>query len=297
MTTFTSSTFGSYLRKWLVAVGVFELLLAGGFVAGAVLLPDVRGGFLITAGILAVVGLALVIFGVRAGASAAEAARIDQTGLAGTGTITGVTQTGMFLNQNPQVEIDLQVQIPGRAPYPARRKEFVPLILLGRLAPGATVPVKVDPSDSAKVIVDWDHSAPAAVPGVAPPLATGEDETLLQVQGALRASGLQAAQPFAYAQQSQYSVEQLRQYLRANGLSGTATIERIEDTGKTVGDERLFTMEVTVEVPGRQPHRGPASAAMVPKHLVSRMAVGRKVPVKVAADNPDMVMFEWEKLG
>jgi len=31
----------------------------------------------------------------------------------------------MYLNQNPQVELDLLVQLPGRPPYAARRMEFV----------------------------------------------------------------------------------------------------------------------------------------------------------------------------
>ena len=43
--------------------------------------------------------------------------------------------------------MDLLVSIPGRAPYQARRKEFVPLILLGRLSSGPPLPVKVDPAD------------------------------------------------------------------------------------------------------------------------------------------------------
>jgi hypothetical protein len=297
MTTFTSSTFGNYMRKWLVAIGVLELVLAAGFLVAAIFLPVVRGGFVLTAGILGLVGVALVVFGLRAGARADEAERIDRTGLIGQGTITGLTQTGMFLNENPQVEMDLLVQIPGRAPYQATRKEFVPLILLGRLAPGATLPVKVDPMDESKVIVDWDQPPPATSFAWGAP-ATGAavpGETLQEVQEALRTSGLQAAGPFAHPEQGQYTVEQLRDFLRANGVSGTATIDRIEDTGKTVGDERLFTMQVTLNIPGRQPHQGPPSAAMVPKHAVGRLAVGRTVPVKVAADNSNMIMFEWDK--
>lgn len=298
VTTFTSSTFGSYMRKWLVAIGVLELVLSAGFLVGAILLPQVRGGFILTAGILGLVGVALVVFGLRAAARADEAERIDRMGLSGHGTITQLTQTGMFLNENPQVEMEFLIQIPGRAPYQATRKEFVPLILLGRLAPGATLPVKVDPVDQSKVIVDWDQSAPPppSAWGV-PSAATAEPgETLREVQEALRSSGLEAAGPFTHPEQGQYTVEQLRDFLRANGVSGTATIDRIVDSGKTVGDERLFTMEVTVNVPGRPPHRVSPAAALVPQHAVGRLAVGRTVPVKVAADNPNMIMFGWKEM-
>jgi hypothetical protein len=298
MTTFTSSTFGNYMRKWLVAIGALELVIGAGFVVGAILLPEVRSGFILTSGILGLVGVALVVFGLRAGARAEEAERIDRTGLSGQGTITGVTQTGMSLNDNPQVEMELLVQIPGRAPYQATRKEFVPLILLGRVAPGAILPVKADPSDPSKVIVDWDQPGPAmpAAWGGATPGAAAPGETLREVQEALRSSGLQAEGPFAQPEQGQYTVEQLRDFLRVNGVSATATIDRIEDSGKTVGDERLFTMQVTVNVPGRPPHQGQPSAALVPAHAVGKLMVGRAVPVKVAADNSNMLMFEWDKL-
>jgi hypothetical protein len=44
-------------------------------------------------------------------------------------------------------------------------------------------------------------------------------------------------------------------------MPATATITKLADTGKIVGDERLFTMEVTLHVPGRADQPLPASAA------------------------------------
>ena len=91
-------------------------------------------------------------------------------------------------------------------------------------------------------------------------------------------------------------MDQLRDYLRANGLAGTATIEHLEDSGKDVGDDHLFTMQTTVTVPGQPPHRSAPSAALVPKAKVGRVYVGAILPVKVAPDNPDAVMFDWDKI-
>jgi hypothetical protein len=134
------------------------------------------------------------------------------------------------------------------------------------------------------------------MPTVATTSSTGQDETLAQVQAALAASGLPAAAPFASAEQGGYSVEQLRAVVRATGIDGTATIDKLADTGEIVGDERLFTMEVTLHVPGRPDQHLPASAAMVPIAAAGNVAIGRTVPVKVARDNPNLVLFEWEKL-
>ena len=161
MPRFNSTTFGSYAGKWLVGTAIFELLLAAVFAGiGIAVTGAARSGMLLTAGILGVVGAGLLYAGVRARAKAAEASRLITSGTPGTATITGLTQTGMFLNENPQVEMDLMIQVPGRPPYPAKRKQFVPLILLSRLSSGEPLAVKVDPADPSNVVIDWD--APAA---------------------------------------------------------------------------------------------------------------------------------------
>jgi hypothetical protein len=304
--TFTSSTIGLHMKKWLLGTAIFELVLAIGFAVAGFFVDDARGGFWVTAAILGIVSIGLILWGLRAGARAAEAKRIDQTGIAGTATVVGLTQTGLFVNENPQVEVDMLVQTPGRAPYQATRKEIVPLILLGRLSNGAPLPVKVDPADPSNVIIDWDAPAAAisftgpgvtsAGPGPSLAPAGGQDETLAQVQQALAASGMEAAAPYATAEQAGYTVEQLRTHVRANGVAGTAIIDRVVDSGKTVGDERLMTMEVTVQVPGRQPHTTGPAASMVPMHAFPKVSVGKSIPVMVAADNPNVVLFEWDKL-
>jgi hypothetical protein len=304
MPQFDASTLSSYTGKWLIGTGVFELLLAAGFVIGGVAAPNARSGLWLTAAILGAVGIGLVWFGMRSRARAANARRIDETGQAGQATITGLTQTGMFLNENPQVEMDLMVQVPGRPPYAVKRKEFVPLILLGRLSTGAPLPVKVDPADPNSVIIEWDAPTPAVqtqgwwgTPGAsAPPAPAAPGETLTEVAQALQAAGLQAEKPFASPEQGNYTVDQLREWLRANGIEGTATIDELEDTGKIVGNEHMFVMAATVNVPGHPPHKTGRSAAMVPITAVPKVAVGKTLPVRVAPDNPDMVTFEWERI-
>ena len=335
MPSFNSSTIGSYASKWLIGTGVFELLLAAGFVAAAIAAPAARSGLLLTAVILGAVGIGLTAFGVRSRARAAEAKRVLSVGIAGTATITGMTQTGMYLNENPQVKMDLLVELPGRAPYAASRKEFVPLILLGRLSTGAPLAVKVDPGDPQDVLIDWENPAPAVMtppqqgwwaqgqgstPGVTtitvPPVVTVGgvqvsgpgapavpatqtgvgDESLGHVQAALQAAGIPAHQVFSFAGQDKYQVEQLRSAVRASGIEGTATIDSLQDTTVEVGDEHLFVIESTISVPGRPSHKSGPSAAMVPRAKVGHIALGQIVPVMVAKDNPDLVMFEWEKI-
>ncbi len=308
MPAFISSTLSRYTGEWLIGTGVFELALAAVFLVLGLADAELTFGFGLTAVILGATGIALVWFGMRARRSAAEADRIASTGIAGTATVTGLTQTGMTLNDQPQVEIGLLVSIPGRAPYAAARKEFVPLILLGRLSSGQPLPVKVDPNDPQAIVIDWAAGALPATMGSLPGDAAGrgaaggldgtggQTETLAQVQAALAESGLPAAAPFATTEQGAYSVDQLRAIVRANGIDGTATIDKLADTGETIGDERLFTMEVTLHVPGQPDRQLQPSAAMVPITAADRVAIGVTVPVKVAPDNPNLVVFEWEQV-
>ncbi len=122
------------------------------------------------------------------------------------------------------------------------------------------------------------------------------DESLSQVQAAMAGSGTAAAAPFATADQGNYTVEQLRAYLRQSGLQASARVDRLEDMGKIVGDERLYTMEMTLNIPGQAPQKLPASAAMVPISSSHKLFQGMSVPVRYEATNPNLLMVEWDKI-
>ena len=293
--TFTGSTFSRYAARWLIGIGIFEFVLAMVFAAVAVTNPVVAFGFWLTAAILGVTGVILVAIGLRVRRSADNADRILRTGIDGTATITALTQTGVSMNDNPQVEIGLSVRLPGKEPYAASRREFVPLILLARLTPGASLPVTVDPNDPQQVMIDWSGSSTQSA-AVAGPAGAGVDETLADVHLALAESGLPAAAPFSAAGQAGYTIDQLREVVRSVGIAGTATIDKLADTGETVGDERLFTMQVTLHVPGRPDKALQPSAAMVPLAAVPKVVLGATVPVKVHPENDGLVLFEWDRL-
>jgi len=329
---YRSSTIGRRGGRMLVLVALFELGLAAVFwlvfaeMAGA----DAGDAMRLTGAILGGVGVMLLLGGLLWMRGAAKKDRISATGVAGTGQIMGLGQTGVTVNDQPQVELDLLVTIPGRSPYRAKVKEIVPLITLNRLQ--GTLPVRVDPAEPDTVVVQWDQPnvgfealggfdlAEIARSGTVPYAAgggpggfaggggpggfaggggpgSGVDETLGQVAAVLAATGGGGAAPvYGEAAQAGYTMEQLRAWLRANGIAGTARIDRLDDSGQTVGDERLFTMTATVSLPGRPSFVTGPSAAMVPLEKVGRIAVGVALPVRVAPDNQNMLTFEWDRI-
>ena len=204
---YRSSTMGRWGGSILILVGLLQLALGAGFVLALGGLPYAGGGMMLTGGILFVVGVGLIIAGVIWLRRSADKDRISTTGLAGTGQITGLTQTGMMVNNQPVVKIEMLITVPGRQPYPASVQEIVPLILLGSLGQGA-LPVRVDPVRPDKIVVQWDQVGVGSAPFSQPAPLAPNDETLGQVAAALPAAA-GAAPVFAQPGQAGVSIDQL----------------------------------------------------------------------------------------
>jgi hypothetical protein len=87
--------------------------------------------------------------------SKARADMLRTSGLRGAARMLSVRETGTTVNDNPQVECDLNVSLPGRAEYTATVRTVVPLIKIGLLTSPAPVKVFVNPTDHNDIFVDW----------------------------------------------------------------------------------------------------------------------------------------------
>lgn len=79
---------------------------------------------------------------------------VQVAGLSGQATIVSLSEGGPYVNQRPTITIELDVELPQREPYRAQARQPVGRLVIGRLQPGATIPVRVDPEDLQKVVVD-----------------------------------------------------------------------------------------------------------------------------------------------
>jgi hypothetical protein len=80
--------------------------------------------------------------------------QVDVSGIAGEAQIVSLSEGGPYVNQRPTITMALEVTLPGREPYRAEARQAVGRLVIGQLQPGATIPVRVDPEDNAKVSVD-----------------------------------------------------------------------------------------------------------------------------------------------
>ncbi|MBI2705955.1 MAG: hypothetical protein HYX32_11805 [Actinobacteria bacterium] len=155
----------------ITAVGLFGL-------AAVFAVLGVTGGSLLKmtwfliAGSLVFGGLICVATGYLIGGLGGDS-KLLQTGMPGTAVIVSLQETGMVINYTNQVlNIGLRVQVGSGTPYDVTVRQAVPMIMLARCMPGATIGVKVDPNDRAKVVIDWSMvSGVTAVGTVGPQMA------------------------------------------------------------------------------------------------------------------------------
>ena len=76
-----------------------------------------------------------------------KAQMLMTNGIVGQATIDAVNDTGVTVNENPQIELSLTVTVPGKDPYPASLTQVVSRIAIASFQPGSTVPVRVSPDD------------------------------------------------------------------------------------------------------------------------------------------------------
>ena len=151
-----TSNFQKVTKNVYLGTAIFELVLATGFVIGALTSRELRFGFGLTAFILGTVGVVLLYAGGRARRRVQDAERLQQEGVRGEATIAGLEQTGVWMNNNPLVGIDAVIEVPGKAPYRIKKREYVPQVMLGSIPVGGRLPVLVDPRDAGNVLFAWD---------------------------------------------------------------------------------------------------------------------------------------------
>lgn len=68
-------------------------------------------------------------------------------GKQGTAKILKMSDTGVTINDNPRVKLELEISIPNYPTYFAQKTLVIPIINLPQVQPGLTVEVLADPED------------------------------------------------------------------------------------------------------------------------------------------------------
>jgi preprotein translocase subunit YajC len=76
-----------------------------------------------------------------------RAQELMQNGTQGEATILSLQDTGMLINHNPRVQIELEIEVAMRPPYRVTKTMTLPMIRMSQVQVGSKVPVMVDLSD------------------------------------------------------------------------------------------------------------------------------------------------------
>jgi hypothetical protein len=143
-------------------IGIVCLVIGGFFAYQAWLTPPSDNPFDVGKAAAPIVAITFLIIGftftivgsviLRMGRARKE---LLTTGLVGRAEIVSATQTSMYVNEQPVVQLQLNVSVPGRAPYQVSHREVVPLLSLAVIQPGHSLPVAVDPANANKIAIDW----------------------------------------------------------------------------------------------------------------------------------------------
>jgi hypothetical protein len=71
----------------------------------------------------------------------------------GSATIEAIRDTGLTIDDDPTVELELSVRLDGAAAYGVTHKQTISRIAIPSFQPGATVPVRVDPVDPLSLMI------------------------------------------------------------------------------------------------------------------------------------------------
>lgn len=206
-------------------------------------------------------------------------------GVPATAVITGMGQTGVTINEQPQLTFELLVQPPtGGQAYPVSVKQTVPMMAIGMLAPGRTVGVVISPKNPAKVKLDLQGTANIGAAAAAAQFGGGVP--------AGPAPGIPGIPGVPAAPVTMPPTAQVRSNdeLVASGEVVAVTVDNVQETGQSYGADPILLLTVTVHAPTgpyqlQVGHRVPADKrARLQPGTVLRGAMDRAEPGALGID-------------
>lgn len=150
--------------RWLIFLSILVLGIGIASYIAQREQPVVAGGETLAALGLIGVGIALFIAGSWAVTVARRRSNLYRNGVDGEALIRDMRRSRTDIYRHSVYEFDLSVSSSTFPPIDVTHRDLIPMSVSGGVEKGATVPVKIDPSNPRRVVFDWDRfdAAPAA---------------------------------------------------------------------------------------------------------------------------------------
>lgn len=106
-------------------------------------------------GVLATIGSLVFVFRFlsKMASASKEAARVLSIGQPAVGQVVSAQQTGTYVNNNPQIRLQINVTPHGGAPYQVQVTKVVSMFEIPQYQIGAQLDVRIDPANPANVAI------------------------------------------------------------------------------------------------------------------------------------------------
>jgi hypothetical protein len=233
---------------WIGIAGGLIGLVVG--IGGALASGDPSGMY-IAAGIILLFGGMFFLFYKLFFAQMILANRLRKTGLPGKALITEVRDTGVTINNSPQVKLLVEIKNSLGQKYTTTIRTLVSRLQPFIYQPGMTIPVLIDPKDDNKVVIDTSGGRQTSRPVTS--LSDSSDASQLK--------------------EDLLKDQQRDDAIRLTGKAARAIVKKYTWLGININGNNPYA-EIEVEV---MPADAPAFAAKV-KGAISEQSVGKYQP-------------------
>jgi hypothetical protein len=189
---------GVFVGSFGIGLAIAIFFLVGG-IAFWIVIPDILIGqiWVLVAVIL------IAVFGLLARGQAAKD-KIQREGIRGTARVVSAEQTGVYVNEQPQMRLKLQVEAPGVTAFETEKRMVVPFIALATLGSGRPQTAYLDRENHDNLVIDWSAAvdeAPQQPQQPAPGPAKEEETTLDRLQELMELKNKQLISDEEFAKQ------------------------------------------------------------------------------------------------
>jgi len=205
-------------------------------------------GFVIVMSILPFKGAFGSFFGTK------ESKRIQAFGREATATVQAIGENSeggiVTINDQPLLNLQLEVHDGNVPPYPVSLDTVIPRAAVPQFQPGAVIPIKIDPENPDKIIIDWRRGSSGEAPE-APSVGNTWSEAD-------------------------------RQLVEREGIDGTAKYLSLEDTGRSKDFNPVVRATIEVSPKGGETYTFEKDVPL-PTNIIGviRSKIGKSFPARI----------------
>jgi len=210
--------------------------------------------------------------------------RLSKTGISTMAKVMEVNDTGVTVNNAPQIKLLLEVSPPNGVPYLVETKQLISRLQTAMYQPGSMIPVLIDLNDKDLISINYEGTNPGGNPGGN---FAGGDSGQNNVT-----TGPWAGMSGKDAERKLYDIDLKNKEISSYGVKSKAIVTKYTWLGIYVnGQNPAVELEVQV-TPQDRPAFGTKMIGVILETSVPKFQPGEEIYVKYDPNNPGKSVIE-----